>query len=561
MRASSPRQSFRLLSPLWMTRISLIGIIILGLAVLVIVALDGATRQGLILGGVYWQLPVVVWFTVALLAAVALFGESLVLRLTAILAFGVATIGALGYLEPRGVFHDSWQNVGLGQLALIPSHVEATRQVAYIAGSPISFILYGVLSKVFPDTPGFLRAYPMLCVLIYCAGLYILTIAFAEAYVEQGAINREQFGLMSVFAFLALAPNFLVRINPAPQSLAFALMPFCLAALMKGKRSSIFRGVALATFMLIVFSHPITTFVIVGIGSTWLLMDHLSRRQGPVTLTTVILYLCIFLSWLIYMGLWIIRTSGLFAQRIWEVINSGQHATVSVASSGSLAVFIWLHRGALGGVALLLIIGIWLMLTTQRTAGLRLVVWLAIAAAWLPLYLFGEFADRGPLFASLPGALVIGLLLSQDRGRAFRWAISVLMLITTLLTYLTAYSNHIGEVITRAEVSAFQGIAKQSFDEKIIYGYTPPLTGETLSLYSQDRLRVYTLGAADFSYERLAHLNGIIVISDQMQHAAAQRGPEAVEQLKRFKLDLLADKQYELIFDNGSVVAFRAKQP
>ncbi len=559
MKTPSQRQSFHLLSPRGRTFISIIGVTLLGVAVLAVAALDVSIRLGMILGGVYWQLPLVAWFAVAMLAMVVLFSESSALRLAAILAFGAGTMGALGYLEPLGVFHDSWQNVGLGQLALVPSQAEATRQIPYITSSPVAFILYGILSKAFPDTPSFLRTYPMLCLLLYSAGVYLLAVSFAEA--DRVTTNRVQFGLMSVFAFLALAPDFLVRINPAPQSLAFALMPFCLASLLRGKRSAVFRGVALTTFVVIVFTHSITAIVIVGIGATWLLIDYWFRGQEAITSTTVILYLCAFLSWLIYIGIWIIRTGGLFAQRIWEVINSGQHASVTATPSETLMAFIWLHRIALGGSALLLVIGLWFAFVAQRTVGWRLIAWLAIAAAWLPLYLFGEFADRGSLFASLPGALVIGFLLSQEKGRLFRWTISVLMLVTTLTTYVTAYSNHIGEVMTEIEVSAFQRIAKSSLDTKLIYSYALPLTGETLPVYTQDRARTYALSAADFSYERLTQLNGIIVISDQMRQAAAQRGLQALEQFERFKLDLLEDNRYELIFDNGGVVAFRARYP
>lgn len=533
------------------------------------VALDAVAREpvrqlGAASGGPFWHVPDLAWVAVALLAALCLVFDSPIARLAAIVSFGAATMGSLGYLEPLGVFHDSWQNVGLGQLAVSSEYADAVRQVHYVASSPGSFLLYGVLRGVFTDTPGFLRVYPVLCVLLYSAGLYALAVAFVDAHLDHLRVDRTRFGLMSVFAFLALSPLFWVRINPAPQSLAFALMPFCLAALINAAASVRFRIVALVTFGVIVLIHPITATTIVSLGVMWLLADWLidrfTVRTPIIAANTVVLYVCLFLSWLIYIGLWIISTGGSFVQRMIDVLNSGQHATVIATATHGLEAFIWLHRAALVGGALLVVIGLAMTRSARRRiAGVRLIAWLATAAVWLPLLLFGEFADRGPLFASLPAALIVGLALSVDLRRGARWLIGILMLVTTLTNYITAYPNHVGEVIMESEVSAFEVIAKQSGDRRIAYGYVPTLAGGDLLIYTSGRIRAYAIGAADFNYDQLKLAGTVIVISDQMREAAAVRSSQALDRLERFEAQLLEAPTYELIFDNGDVRAFRAR--
>src|SRR5947209_2099836 len=94
-------------------------------------------------GGPFWHLPLMVWLAVAGLAILCLFIESALPRAACIFLFGFATMGVLGYLEPFGVFHDSWQNVGLGQLAVSEGQGGQIWNVPYVASSPGSFLLYG----------------------------------------------------------------------------------------------------------------------------------------------------------------------------------------------------------------------------------------------------------------------------------------------------------------------------------------------------------------------------------------------------------------------------------
>src|SRR4051812_49278397 len=73
-------------------------------------------RLGATDGGPFWNLPVTILAGVALLAVLCLWCEATVARTVAVICFGLATMGVLAFIEPLGVFHDSWQNVGLGRL-------------------------------------------------------------------------------------------------------------------------------------------------------------------------------------------------------------------------------------------------------------------------------------------------------------------------------------------------------------------------------------------------------------------------------------------------------------
>ncbi|HWQ14124.1 MAG TPA: hypothetical protein VNL77_15100, partial [Roseiflexaceae bacterium] len=478
--------------------------------------------------------------------------------------FGAATMAALGLIEPLGVFHDSWQNVGLGQLALAPAIAGDTAEVEYVAGSPAAFLLFGLLRGGFGATPALLRAYPAICLLLYTAGLYTLASAFVAAHPRLRGLEPARAGWMAAFAFLALAPTFWMRINPAPQSLAFALMPFCLAALLRATADARFRVVALATFGAIVLTHPITALMTVGVTAAWLALDAWKRwrTRAPalVASNTVLLYACLFVSWLIYIGVWVLRSGEAFARRIGQVFNSGEHATVTATVTEQSLLFVWLHRVALLGAAALVAVGMLVLLRSSRSAAARLAAWFAIAAIWLPMMLFGEFGDRGPLFASLPASLAAALALCLARRRAVRGALAGLLLLTALTGHITAYANHIGEVITRAEVDSFDVIVEQAPQSRIAYGYGFPLAApEDLPTYRSARVRVYAVGAADFTFDRLLDSSDVIVISDQMRESALLRGPRAAEALARFERYLRDQVRFEIIYDSGSVRAYRVR--
>ncbi len=516
--------------------------------------------------GPFWSLSIWNWFAVGLLVSLCLIVESQAGRVAAIASFGIATIASLGYLEPLGVFHDSWQNVGLGQLATSTAarEVDAARQIPYVHSSPGSFLLLGILRSTLPNTPSLLRIYPIFALVLYCSGVYLLAGAFAAAHSPRFRVDHTRYRLLSVFAFLALAPLFWVRINPAPQSLAFALMPFCLASMLKGSAGIGHRILALAAFCTIVLTHSITSVMIIAIGTGWMLFDLLRThsRNGKSVLApnTVLLYGSVFLLWMIYIGVWILRSGGSFVQRMLETLNSGQQAHITAVSTSGLEAFIWMHRGALAGGAVLILVGFIMIMRVDRIAGARLAIWFSTAAVWFPLLLFGEFADRGPLFAALPASLTMGYVFAAAPRRPFAWAMRVMMILTALTSYTTAYSNHTSEVISAAEVAAFDVIVRQSSDQPIAYGYAAPLEQQNLYIYGDpDRVREYAIGAADFSYERLIQLNGVVVISDQMRERATLAGPEALARLQEFEARMLAQPDYELIFDNGSVRAFRAR--
>lgn len=516
-----------------------------------------------LIGGPFWQLPISAWVGIALIAAAALALDSDRHRVIAVAAFGLTTMGALGYLEPLGIFHDSWRNVGLGRLALSPEYVDAMRQVSYVESSPISFLYMGLLQSAFPDLPSFLRVYPILCVLIYCTGIYTLAIAFADVHGDRLGIERSRFGLLSVFAFLTMAPLFAVRINPAPQSLAFALMPFCLAAILASASNARFRIIALVMFSVLILTHAITAAMIVSIAAAWLLVDSRPWRSASsrplMQSNSVVLYACLFLSWLIYVGLWVITPGSSFVSRLLDILNNGQHASVTAVPSAALETFIWLRRGALAGSALLILAGLVMLAKASRLAALRIVVWFGAAGMWAPFLLLGDFSDRGPLFASLPAVLAVGYALSASKNIHLRRALLLAAFVTATLSSITAYNNHIGEIVIQPEIDAFSVIEQQSRDQRLSYGYVPPLAGDQLLVYSSDRIHAYTLTAVDNSLDRLLSFGTTIIISDQMRAAAAVRGPQALTLLEQFEARLLNDPRFELVYDSGTVRAFRAR--
>jgi len=544
----------------WRNVLFLLVALASGMLTLTITSQEPLLQLGANGGGPFWHLPAAAWVGVSLIAALCIFVESHFVRLVATAMFGLVTMGALGLVEPLGVFHDSWQNVGIGGLA-VSAQAEAASKVPYLASSPGAFLLFGALGGAFVDTPAFLRIYPSISVLLYCAGAYMLATAFADSHKGGLGIDRVRFGLMSAFAFLLLGPLFYVRINPAPQSVAFALMPFCLAAVLRGSNNVRFRIIGLFAFAAIVVIHPITALMTTTVCIAWLAVDWLVRRKSEPVMAgnSVTLYICLFVSWMVYVGIWVISTGGAFFTRILAVLNSGQQAKVTASSAEGLQQFIWVHRIGLAGGALLVLGGLVMLILANRAAGTRMAAWFAISAAWLPLLFFGEFGDRGPLFALVPASLAAGYLLTTPKKHAVAWALGVLVLATAATNYVTAYPNHAGEVIMQSEVAAFKVIAGQSSGHKISYGYAPPLTGDDLKAYANDQLRIYAIGAADFSYDRLTKTRNVIVISTQMREAAKLRGPRAEQALQQFEQKLLEDEKYDLIYDDGEVRAFRAR--
>lgn len=555
-------------------RTALLCAIALGAGATALFAVQGAPVQepGVMSGGPFWELPLA-WSGVAVLAALALVARNRRVRGLSIFSFGIATMGLLGYLEPFGVFHDSWRNVGLGQLALSSQHAQVVYSDPYVSGSPGGFVLLGAVRLAFPDTASMLQLYPLLCLLVYCAGIYALALAFADTHLSEqershtraNAHYRVRFGQLAVFAFLAVASIFSVRINPAPQTVAFGMLPFFLAALLRSKESIRYRILALALFGLIVLTHPITSLMAAAICGAFFLSDlRLGERARPVvTPNTVALYSCLFVGWLVYIGTWVLESGSGFISRMLSVLNSDQRASVTAEGSYVAWDFLWTHRVAMLGAGLLIAVGLIVIWRTNRAMGMRLAAWFAISAAWLPLMYFGEFADRGPLFASLPAAISIAFLLNR-RGKKRSTKVTgvlvgIAMLVTATTGFATSYSNHVGEVITASELEAFHALAGLVPDGKIVYAYVPPFTGDDVEIYMSDRVRAYVLGAADFSYDRILRQSGIIAVSKGMHEAATMRGRTQLAAYTAFLGELDDTSKYELVYSNEFVRAYRAR--
>lgn len=532
---------------------------------------------GLVNAGPFWGIPGA-WVGVGALAALALLVENRAVRTLSALLFGAGTMGLLGYVEPFGVFHDSWRNVGLGQMMLSPELSGAAFSDPYVSGSPGAFIVLGLLRAAFPDTASMLRVYPLLSALVYSAAIYTMALAYGDAHFSgfanglRNAPYRMRFPLLAVVAFLSVAAIFSVRINPAPQSVAFAMLPFFLAAILRGKQGARYRLLALGLFGAIVLTHAITALMAAVICGAYFLSDlPLRARARPVVrLNTVAVYGCLFLTWLIYVGVWVVRAGSGFVERMLSILDSGQRATVSAGGDYAIWDFIWVHRVAMGGAALLILGGLIVAWKADRATGMRLLAWFGVSAAWTPLMFLGEFADRGPLFASLPASIAIAFLLNMRcmsrpmRGRSnkvksVKTLVWITMLLTAVTGFATSYSNHVGEVITAPELQAFQAIAARVPDGKIAYGYVPPLTGDDLPVYLSDRVRAYALGAADFSYDRLLRQSGVIAVSEGMRQATRLRGGRQSAAYERFLGQLNDASRYELVYSNDFVRAYRAR--
>ncbi len=159
------------------------GVLALGAFILAgwAVASSPPASNGSLTGGPLWGIYPA-WAGATVLAALALLVENRVVRLMSVLMFGVVVMGLLGFLEPYGVFHDSWRNIGLGQLSLDPRYSAQALNNSYVAGSPFGFVLLGVIRLVMPDTATMLRLYPLLTVMVYCLGIYQMALAFVDTH-------------------------------------------------------------------------------------------------------------------------------------------------------------------------------------------------------------------------------------------------------------------------------------------------------------------------------------------------------------------------------------------
>ncbi len=530
-------------------------------------------------GGPFWEIYPA-WAGAAVLAALSLLVENRVVRLMSVLMFGVVVMGLLGYLEPYGVFHDSWRNVGLGQLTLDPQYSVQALNNPYVAGSPIGFVLLGVIRLTMPDTATMLRLYPLLTVLGYCVGVYQMALAFVDthfpAYAKgpATAAHRVRFGLLSVFAFLSIASVFSVRVNPAPQSVAFALMPFFVAALLRSRQKTIYRITALLLVGLMVLIHPITSVMVILIGASFFASDLVVRsakqRVSVVSSNTVILYVTLFVTWLIYIGVWVVKAGEGFAKRLLSVLNGGQTAVTSASGTYVSWDFVWTHRVAMALTGLFMILGLVVAWKANRDAGARLLAWFAVTAIWLPFIFLGEFGDRGPLFASLPASLAIAFLLNMrimgrsTRQYAVKRKLAKALIVAGAITlatvsFATSYPNHIGEIITSQELDGFHAIAAKAGTEEITYGYMAPLSENDLYLYASDQLTAFATGAADFSYNKLLKAQGVIVVSENMRQAAQVRGTKPLAEYNLFVQRLQDPARYSLVYTNGFVSAYHAR--
>ncbi len=86
---------------------------------------------------------------------------------------------------------------------------------------------------------------------------------------------------------------------------------------------------------------------------------------------TVILYFAIFVSWMIYIGVWIVKAGDGFANRLLSVLNGGQTAATTAGGVYVSWDFVWTHRIAMALTGLFVVLGLVVLWKASRAAGSR----------------------------------------------------------------------------------------------------------------------------------------------------------------------------------------------
>jgi hypothetical protein len=377
---------------------------------------------------------------------------------------GLLTFGTLSLIQQLGTYHDSIPNLLAASGYIETGHIIVVNDPRF--SYPLTYILWGTLMEICNLSVESLLKYHALILMI----LYAWSGLLLGKYFFKG---REYFIYFIVFMFI-FGSRFVIRLNPAPQTLGIIASIFFLALTFKSGMK--FRIIQIMLFLYICLSHAIssyyTIFLLVAILISHLIlyikMKNESLKQKIYADINIIIFTFIlFISWFFYVAVFTMSAAVNIVEQMSNIIlrDSGimQYSGSSVSTitdlyrSGNLSTEYFISN-RFGWIVLFFIVIICMIaialsiLKKEYEIGILIVsmVGIVLMQFYLSSYMtqYGSVIDRAFLFMMIPAGLAFAYFCDnikchiKSRTDRFRGISISILIIIVLFGIFNIYLSH-----------------------------------------------------------------------------------------------------------------------
>lgn len=398
-------------------------------------------------------------------------------KILSMLILGLMTIGTLSIIEPYGRMHDSWQNVATSKIIYSTGTLNFGHD--YVQSYPLHYLIFGTLLEITSmSVRDIVRFTPIFMVFAYLSGLILIIKSFSPLFrlnsKEILNITSISFLFLSIFGLSLLG----LRINPAPQSIAFILFFYFIFTFLKNEIK--WRILSLLLFFSIISTHFITPIVMIYsffcfiVG--YIILNKNDVENNNHYISRFALPFVAFSSWSVFISILFFRYSINFAEQLFYLENKYNLETVGGSIPGNEQILI-IRQITMVIVGFLLIYCFYILMRNRRDIGIPLGLFgLALTPGLIFYILQSEFSSRVLEFSVLSISLIFGFGVYETlkSKKYFTCFAIVLILIASLTSVFTTNNGDIYESISANEIASSNFITKYADTNKFIYPFRLP---------------------------------------------------------------------------------------
>lgn len=429
----------------------------------------------------FQSLPFIYWPLLIIVCYINLIPTKKNTKILSMGILGLMTLGTLSIIEPYGRMHDSWQNVALSKLIFQKGTVLFGYE--YTQSYPSLFILFGTLQQITNISVGSLvRMTPLLLMIAYIFGslLAVDSIALLFKYNPKKSweIASISFLFLVIFGLSILG----LRINPAPQSIAYILFIYFIYSSLKDRIER--RIISLIICITIVTTHfitPLVMFFSYTILTFTLTFTNRSKnlRTSIKRSSRVIFPLIVFASWTIYQAFYYVKYGINYIQYCFNAETKiGANVPMSSLPVNVNEYFIINKQVTIIIVGSLILYSLVIVIKKEKYLGISLFLfWLGLTPGLLFYLVASDFSSRFFELSTFPLSLIFGFGIYEalKRKSILKHIIIILILIASTTSIYTANNGDIYNYITKSEIVGSKFINANTDPTKLIYGFRLPV--------------------------------------------------------------------------------------
>lgn len=394
---------------------------------------------------------------------------------------GLITIGSLAIILPLGTHNDSFFNLASAFTYFEQGKISVGNNPR--TSYPTAYILWGMLQNITSISfNGLLKYHSLILIPFYILSSYLITSYFFDN-------KNSKTWIYFVFFILVFGSRFGIRLNIAPQTIAFVASIFFLAFYFKKELK--FRVLQLILLAFIVLTHAVTSHylisVLVGLfGAEQILKKvsvkfnstRLTNNTSQNTLNALLTFIAMHMAWFIYNGGYYFRNfvfilndyidivfiEGSFTSSILPKLYGLSNPPLEMLIANRIGWILLIFIGTTVVIAILMMIK-----SGCVKKGTYLIMWIAAISVNFLFFSYytrvGLILDRWFTFMLIPFGLAFAYALNEvmdkftTTKKNMRMISIVFLVLLIILSFASIYTSRYTDnfnSLTQTEINAYQ---------------------------------------------------------------------------------------------------------